>query len=75
MSLCKIRIDRKEVLEVDLNFKDCFKYYDEELLKCLKALEEDGKGYYKVLFKGCDWFAEIHITHLDIPAEELILKL
>lgn len=23
-----------------------------ELLKCLKALEEDGKGYYKVLFKG-----------------------
>ena len=44
-----------------------------ELLKCLKALEEDGKGYYKVLFKGCDWFAEIHITHLDIPAEELIL--
>ena len=43
-----------------------------ELLKCLKALEED---YYKVLFKGCDWFAEIHITHLDIPAEELILKL
>lgn len=46
-----------------------------ELLKCLKALEEDGKGYYKVLFKGCDWFAEINITHLDIPAEELILKL
>ena len=44
-----------------------------ELLKCLK--EEDGKGYYKVLFKGWDWFAEIHITHLDIPAEELILKL
>ena len=35
-----------------------------ELFKCLK-----------VLFKGCDWFAEIHITHLDIPAEELILKL
>ena len=77
MSIC-YEIGQKSA-KLCSNEYGCDKHDNEAALKLLasivKALEEDGKGYYKVLFKGCDWFAEIHITHLDIPAEELILKL
>lgn len=39
-----------------------------ELLKCLKALEEDGKGYYKVLFKdviGLRKYISLILTYLQ----------
>ena len=41
-----------------------------ELLKCLKTLEEDVKGYYKVLFKGCDCFRK-YILILTYPQRNL----
>ena len=57
MSFSKIHIGKKEVLEMELNFKNCFKYYDDELLKCLN-FEVRLKNYKIAEFNNIDCFLE-----------------